>query len=240
MVYGGVLLAAPFALIGVVSATTTYQSPNYKITEIQLGTGSAQHTCSDGGQYCAKISIGDLVVGNSSSPNYTAQFGSNTTADPMLEVITTVGIQNLGTLGTGTTATATALVKVRNYLSGGYRMMIVGPAPTQGKHVLDTPHAPTGSAPGTEQFGINLVANSAPFVGLNPVQYPSGATSFGEPSINYGQTNNFMYVPGDVVAGSDQSSGQTQYTVSMIVNISDETPGGHYHGLLSAVVAPVF
>lgn len=236
-----VVVAAAAALVGgagTASATDSSSSAHYKVSETHIGSGSAQNDCSH--SYCSKLSIGDLVVGDGSSTSYSAQFGSNTTAVPSLQVITITGTQNLGVLSTEKTATATAIIKVRNYLSGGYRMLITGNPPSQGTHQLATTQVATGSQPGVEQFGINLVANSNPGIGANPLQVPSTATSFGMPTSDYALADNFKYRSGDIVASSDTSSGETDYTLSMVVNIGDGTPEGHYKASLSAVVVPVY
>ena len=47
-------------------------------------------------------------------------------------------------------------------------------------------------------------------------------------------------VDGDVVASSDTSSSETDYTMSMIINVSNVTPGGRYNGVFSAVVVPLY
>ena len=44
----------------------------------------------------------------------------------------------------------------------------------------------------------------------------------------YDTVNNFRYNTGDTIAQSDSSSGQTDYTISYIVNISPITEAGLY------------
>lgn len=217
---------------------TTSSSSNYQVTETNFGASSSQQSCSS--QYCAKVSIGDMASGRSVSGGGSAVFGAITSSDPLLEVIVEPGISNLGNLSTTQTATKTTLVKIRSYLSDGYMLQITGSAPKYGNHTLSTLTSPTASSPGTEQFGINLVANSTPSVGAGAVQVPDSQTSFGVVNDDYKTANKFMYVPGDVVAHSNTSSGETDYTISIIVNISSTTPAGHYAGDFSAVVIPVF
>jgi hypothetical protein len=179
-------------------------------------------------------------VGSAASTVNTAKFGSITNSDPLLEVIVQAGQSNLGTLTTETTATKTTTVNVRNYLSGGYVLQIVGDPPKYNGHALATSSTPVQSVPGTEQFGINATANTNPTVGAAPVQIPDDKTSFGIVNDNYKAPNLFMFSPGDNVAHSTTSSGQTEFTISMIVNISSATPAGHYSGDFSAVVIPVY
>lgn len=224
--------------IGTTALAITSSSSHYKVTETQFTSGTTVQSCS--GSYCAKVSVGDAAVGSATSPSNTVEFGSITSSDPLLEVIVTAGVSNLGVLTTQTTATKTTSIKIRNYLSGGYVLQIVGDPPKYNGHYLDTSSTPVQSVPGTEQFGINVVANTNPIVGTDPVQVPSGKTSYGVANDNYSSPNLFMFHSGDDVAHSTKSSGETDYTVSMIVNISSGTPAGHYSGDFSAVVIPVY
>lgn len=150
------------------------------------------------------------------------------------------GASDLGVLTTEQTATKTTSIKIRSYLSGGYVLQILGSPPTYAGHTLATPSTPTASVKGTEQFGINAVDNTAPVIGANLVQVPDTTTSFGVVNSNYATPNVFMYNSGDVVAHSPTASGETDFTISMILNISNVTPAGHYSGDFSAVVIPVY
>jgi hypothetical protein len=171
---------------------------------------------------------------------YRAQTGFNTGDEPVLEVITSSISEDMGVLDDATTGTAAAMIKVRNYLSDGYVLQIVGPAPGQGSHRLNALTTPTLSQKGVEQFGLNLVANTTPAIGANPAQVPSGTFSFGNVESGYNGSNYFKYVDGDIVARSLTSTGETDYTVSFIANVSNVTPAGRYNGSFSAVVTPVY
>lgn len=231
------ILVLAFSWIGIASADTS-SSTNYKVTETQFGSGSNLKSCST--SYCGKISIGDNVVGSASSAHYKAQFGANTDNVPLLEVITEDGDQNLGILDSDHTATATRIVKVRTYLSSGYTIQVAGETPSQGTHALTPISDPSTSHQGAEQFGINLVANNAPSVGADPVQVPNNQTSFGYVTDDYASANLFKYINGDIVAKSDSSTGETDYTISLIINVSNTTPSGHYNGSFSAIVVPKY
>lgn len=208
------------------------------MTESGFGSGLNQESCSE--QYCARASIGDLAVGESASNGGSATFGSITSDEPVLEVIVDPGESNLGILSTERTATKTTVIRIRNHLSEGYVLQIVGDPPKYGGHKLNTPSTPTSAAPGTEQFGINAALNTVPSVGASVQQIPSGQTSFGVVGDDYKTANLFKYVSGDVIAHSLTQSGQTNYTISMIVNVSNATPAGHYSGDFSAVVVPYY
>lgn len=241
----GWLLAAVLMALSAIGLTGSVQadapqssSSHYGVSEVQFGSGSALHDCS--GNYCAKMSVGDTVVGHGSSANYSAQFGFNTSDVPVLELIASSGVQDMGVLDTNKTGTATGTVKIRSYLSSGYVLQITGQTPDQGVHHLDSPSTPTASQQGSEQFGINLVDNATPNIGANPVQVPDGTFSFGTVEPNYKQADKYMYQDGDVVARSTSASGETDYTISFIANISSVTAGGRYNGAFTAVVVPTY
>lgn len=232
-------MAALLTLLGAgTTLALTSQSPNYELEQPEFGAGAALETCS--GQYCARATIGELTPGESRSSG-TAAFSSLTTdSEPALEVIVEPGESNLGVLSVDKTATKTSIIKIRTHMSDGYTLQIVGDPPKYDSYTLATPSTPTASMPGTEQFGINLVANTTPEVGADPEQVPSGEFSFGYAMEDYAEPNKFMYRSGDVVAMSEAESGITEFTVSMIVNVSNQTPAGHFTGDYAAIIVPAF
>ena len=213
----------------------TSSSPNYQLTESEFSGGAVSEGCSD--QYCAQATIGDSsrTVGRSS-----AAFDEKEGDEPVLEVIIDPGESNLGILTTEHTATKTTMIRVRNNLSEGYIVQLMGDAPKFGKHSLKTSPSPQPSTAGTEQFGINVVANTTPLIGASPAQVPGGQGIFGSAADGYNTANMFKYVSGDIIARSAQPSGRTDYTVSMVVNISNNTPAGKYTGDFAAVVIPTY
>lgn len=234
-----ILLAVVIAGGGsAVVVAKTSSSDNYQVTETEFGGGSTLESCS--GQFCAKASIGNMSGGASKSPTSTASFGPETGSEPLLEVIVDSGTSNLGTLSADQTMTKTMVVRVRTHLSSGYTLQINGNPPKYKGHTLKSPTTPTASQAGTEQFAINAVANTIPGVGADPAQVPSNQTSFGAATSDYNTSNLFKYLSGDIIAQSQSESGRTDYTVSMIVNISNSTPAGHYTGDFSAIVTPVY
>lgn len=236
-ILAAVLLASAGA--GTVNAvSSTSNSNSYQVTETEFGSGSSNEGCST--QYCAKASIGGMTAGSSSSANHKATFGPITSSDPLLEVIVNANDSDVGVLSAERTATKTMTVQVRSYLSDGYSLQIVGSPPKVGNHTLSTPKTPTAAHLGVEQFAINAVANTVPKVGANPVQGSTNPTSFGVVNDNYRTPNLFQYISGDEVAHSDSSTGQTQYTISMILNVSNATPAGQYASDFAVVVTPYY
>ena len=235
-VIGLALVAALFVAIPLVNGKVFAQSSssnNYQMVESQFGNTSGNESCS--AEYCASVSIGN----DSASSAVVPEFGEAQYSEPLLEMIVVPGDSNLGELTTEKTGAKTMQVKIRNYLTGGYRLMLVGDSPKYGTRKLNTPSTPTDSRAGTEQFGVNVVANTSPAVGTNPVLQGGGdATAL--VTSNYSVANKFMYIPGQVLAETTTNTGGADYTISMIVNISNATPAGKYTGDLAAVVVPYF
>lgn len=228
-------MAALFVVVPLVSGKAFAQSSsnNYQMVESEFGNTSAGESCST--EYCASVSIGN----DSASSAVVPEFGEAEYSEPMLEMIVVPGESNLGELTTERTGAKTMQVKIRNYLTGGYRLMVVGDSPKYGTRKLNTPVTPTDSRAGTEQFGINVVANTTPVVGSNPV-LQDGGDAISLVTSNYRVTNKFMYVSGQTLAETQTNSGGAEYTISMIVNISNSTPAGKYSGDFAAVVVPYF
>lgn len=223
-------LAVPAAAYAVCDPNAQSCSTNYQVSETFFGSGGDLQNCSTA--YCAKTSLGELGVGNSASTNYQAQAGFNTDRTPYLEFNVTSGSADLGVLSVGSAATANTTFSVKTYLAGGYVLTTESDPPTStgtNVHTFTNLTAPTTSSPGTEQFGMNLVANTSPTTfGASPVQVPDSSFSFGTFASGYGTANQYKYNKGDTIAQSTKSTGQTNFTASYIFNISNVTPSGYY------------
>jgi len=228
--FKNLLLLGLLIALGATGGVTALQasSTTYGVDETFFGNGGELNACST--TYCTKQTAGDLGVGNTKSTTYQAQAGSLITdRTPYLEFVVNNTNVNLGTLTTTTTATATASFYVKTYLAGGYVVINSSPGPQNNGYTMHGLTSATGSSIGNEQFGINLVANTSPTTfGAGPAQAPDSTFSFGQVSAGYNTPNLFKYVNGDTVAFSNSSSGETDYTVSYIYNISNITPGGTY------------
>lgn len=225
-----IVIIAPMGI----AAAQSSSSPNYQVDESFIGNGGAVDSSS--ANYSANESVGDTAVGEGSSTNFQTQSGTQSTNEPRL--IFTVGTStiNFGALSTSATATATSTFSVLNYTSYGYVVQTLGTPPSSGAHSLAAMSSTGPSITGTEQYGINLVANTAPTTfGANPSQVPSGTFSSGAVASGYNTANNFRYVNGETIASAAASSGQTDYTIAYIINASTSTPGGSYTGSQSLI-----
>lgn len=222
-------------------------SATYGVNEAFFGSGyESQDPCS--ATYCSKQALGEVSVGLSTSASYRTQAGFNTDRYPSLTLVVNDSqcsyynsSTNLGYLSTSSATTANANFSVKSYLASGYAVQTVGSPPTYSGHQLAPLTSGGSSAVGTEQFGMNLVANTSPTTfGADPQQLPSPTFSFGAPAAGYGTANSYKYNDGDVIANSNSSSGTTCYAASYIFNISGVTPAGEYHFVQSIVATATF
>lgn len=230
------ILVLSALLLPVVVLAAQSSSNNYQVNEVFFGSGGELHACSTA--YCSKQSAGDLAVGSSSSSNYRTQAGFNTDRTPYIEFTVSNTNVNLGTLNATSTKTATATFSVKAYLAHGYNVVNASDPPSNNSYTMQALAAPTASSVGTEQFGINLVANTIPSIpgSADPTYSPDASFSFGQVSPAYSTTNLFKYAKNDTVAFSTASTSFTTYTVSYLFNVSNVTPGGTY-SLLHVLVA---
>lgn len=220
-------------------------SSNYAADEIFMGPGGSSDVSST--NYTGRASIGDTALplnneGNADSTNDQSYGGNTTSANPELEVTLAQSSIDMGVFSPSAASTGTATFSVRTYLASGYVVYTIGQPPTTtGGAQIDAMTSGGTSSPGTEQFGINLVANTSPSVGSNPTQTPDNTFSFGAVAANYGTANNFRYNSGETIASSNSSSGVTTYTISYLVNVHPvTTPAGKYIFTQSIVVTSTF
>lgn len=222
-------------------------SGNYGVSQTGFSSGSVEqcplHT---GSTYCANASVGDLSDGNIASGNaYQANAGTGLTTNRAPYLSFSVGgvSQNLGYLSASSTSDLVANFTVETYLAGGYIVQVDAPPPTDnvpGNHIMNIPGTPTASSIGTEQFGINLAANTTPAgLGAAPTCTPSTgsfcptAAMASSITSNYNQVNKYYYPSSgmnytDTLVNANISTGAVSYTVSFVYNISTTTPDGQY------------
>lgn len=227
--------------VGVTYADAPLQSAHYQLEESSLGNGGLIQSGS--ANYQSSEAIGSAAVGNSSSANYQIEAGSKTSKDPALSFGVTNAIASFGNFSADTTATATAQFTVSDYTSFGYAVQIIGDPPSYNGHTItpmgtDADGGPQSPQIGTDQFGINMVANTIPKnFGANPDQGQFGA---GVAATNYNTANKYRYVNGETIATAPKSSGVTVFTISYIVNVDHLDPGGAYTSAQSVVCTGTF
>ncbi len=143
---------------------------------------------------------------------------------------------DMGLLSPETTLLAQSQMAVGTNASGGFAITANGTPMSAGTSVIDAIKTPTESIPGTNQFGINLVANNAPEIGLDP----EGEWSNAIPSADYATPNLYKYVSGDVVAYSPNVSLMKKFTASYIVNSSQDLRAGVYSTTITYIASGRF
>ncbi|MCX6745219.1 MAG: hypothetical protein NTX82_06895 [Candidatus Parcubacteria bacterium] len=180
--------------------------------------------------------LSEFTAGRSESAN----FGQRT-AFSGIEGEPTVGFSvqsvnlDFGELSPKITRYATHIFSAYTNAKEGYTIKVYG----QSLHSADYTIEPIGTTAasisiGAEQFGLNLVRNTLPALGANP----SGGIGLAAP--NYNQVNKFAFHEGDTIAYAESYSYQTNFTVTAIVNIADDTPAGAYETVLTYEFIPIF
>lgn len=228
------LVVAVVVATAPVSHAAESSSNSWSVDRVFFGAGGELNACSD--NYCAKQTAGEIAAGHIAGNAFRANAGFNVEREPYIAFSVAGAPTDLGYLSEAATAFTYGTFAVKTYLSSGYVVQVASDPPTNvadPTYQIDPLATPTAPSPGTEQFGINLVRNEAgcgsPItVGQNPVQVPDSTFSFGEVTPDYDTCGLFMYAKGDVVAYSDRSSGETDFTVSFIYNIDPLTADGTY------------
>jgi hypothetical protein len=214
--------------IPTIGSAETLRSNNFQFQETAVGgTGLLD---SQSAHFKSTQQSGSIIGidNSSSSTNFQIKAGNSTTNDPTLSFAITTPTVGFGAFSPAAAATATATFEVINYTSYGYVVQIVGSPPSYGSHTITAMSSTGPSQAGTEQFGVNLVANTSPVsLGANP---DHGQFGFGSASSNYNTANNYRFVNGETIVSAPKSSGKTIYTISYIVNVSSLTRGGQYSG----------
>ena len=121
------------------------------------------------------------------------------------------------------TSTGTSQFVVATNAAFGYNVTIHGETMTSGNFIIPQLKTPTASRVGVSQFGLNIVANSIPRVGLNSI-----GRGIASPNLNYGTTNYFSYNDGDTVVSSSNATDFNEFTASYLVNVSADQAEGVY------------
>lgn len=142
----------------------------------------------------------------------------------------------LGELKPNETLSATSQMAVGTNASGGFAITVDGIPLAAGTNVIDAMAFPALSQQGKNQFGINLVANTAPEVGEDPF----GVWANAQPTADYGTPNLFKYQSGDIIASSPNVSLMKKFTVSYIVNTRANLKPGIYATTITFIASGRF
>ena len=198
-------------------------STHYQINTDSINVGGAKQTSAN---YKGEDTIGEIATGNATSTHYGIAAGYQAMWDylPGVSFAINSNTAALGILTTLAASTASTSFSVSSNAINGYVVEINGNTLTSdvSSDNIDALASPTGSSPGAEQFGINLVDNSTPDVGANPVGGQGTVAS------NYNTANLFKFVSGNTIASSNIYSKTTTFTISYLANISSNTVASNY------------
>jgi hypothetical protein len=203
-------------------------APNFKITSDVIGSfGSKESSTS----FELGDTGGEVGTGDSSSTNFnlSAGFWAAAGDDAVLIFNITDAIADLGVLISSTAKSDTATFNAATTAQGGYVIQFSGNTLAFESNQIDPLAGGGASNPGDEQFGFNLVANSTPIVGSDPLG------GYGQASTGYNTQNSFKFSSGDSIAETSRPSGQTLYTLSFIGNVDNSSDAGIYASNITVV-----
>lgn len=143
---------------------------------------------------------------------------------------------NINSPSTVTTGTGTSTMTVSTNATTGYTLGYSGSTLMSGANFITAMTTSAASIANTKQFGLNLVANTAPVVGSNKSGAGSGIATTG-----YDTANQYKFNPaGDIVASASSPTNDNTFTTSYIVNMDGATAAGAYSTLLTYTVTSNF
>lgn len=218
-------------------------SASYQVEESSFTSGS--NIDANSASYNSRVSIGNLGIGQSESGSYIGFGGFITPDQEYLELVIPVTTVDLGVLEPGTASMGSATFSARSYLNDKYVIISPrNPLTSEGGSIIDAMTTTAAFDPDVEQFGINLVANTSPeTIGANPSRQPvdDGTFAFGEATPGYDTVNQYKYNTNAVIARSvTRGYGETDYTISYLVNVTSTTPAGNYRMEQDLVMTAIF
>lgn len=158
-------------------------------------------------QFCIAQTIGGLDCGNA--------LGS---------------LLDMGELSRSVAKTAEAQMLLATNAAYGAGITVNGTTMQSGNNVIPALAVPSGSNPGTSQYGFNLRDNSNPNVGSDPVGPGVAAVAAG-----YNTPNQFKYAAGDQVVSSATTTDLRKFTITFLTNINQNQAPGVYSTTMSFI-----
>lgn len=163
------------------------------------------------------------------------------TVDPTLTLAISSPSVALGTLSTAAAGTGSHTAQVSTNASGGFLLTYDGATLTNITSPSNTIAAygsQASSVPGTAGFGINMVANTTPFVGANLIQ--NGGVCAAVPA-DYGTADKFSYTADATTNLTNQIvPADCTYTISYVANINSTTVAGSYSTAITYIASGTF
>lgn len=201
-------------------------SINYTIYADVFSGGGSENSVSN--NYGLQDTIAEAIIlsATSTSANYGIKAGFREMyPDQYLTFSIADTDIDLGTLSASAVKTDSNTMVINTNAFNGFTITVSGSTLTSGAYTIAAiGSTAAASTVGTEQFGINLVANTSPSVGANP----SGTSPIGSAANQYNRADYFAFNSGATVATSTSPINQTTFTASYMANISSATEAGTY------------
>jgi hypothetical protein len=166
------------------------------------------------------------------------QWTETPTAPPAETLTFSLGANSLtlGTLSPAMVTTGSHTVTVETNAASGLVLTFSGATLTSGANTITAMTTTAPSSPGTEQFGVNAVANTSPAVGAAC----SGSPPIAAAASGYNTANQFRFVSGETLIGASGAINSTTCTISYIANIAGATEAGSYGTTLTYIATGTF
>ncbi len=146
-------------------------------------------------------------------------------------------IVELGNMSTAFASSGTSQMQVGTNAEFGVAIAVYGTTMTSGNNSLPALTAPTASAPGASQFGLNLRQNTIPNVGTDVTM---GFDAHIVPTARYNIMNRYTFASGDTIAVSSRPTNMQTLTASYLANISRSQAPGVYTATMTYICTAMF
>jgi hypothetical protein len=207
------------------------ESTNYVIWADDFNAGGTEDLTST--NYSLQGSIGEAIIqsASSTSDTYGIKAGFREMyPDQYITLSLSAAAVDLGDLSTSAVKSASHTMTINTNSGLGFLVTVSGLTLTSGVNNIDGIGAVAAvSTPGSEQFGLNLKANTSPAVGAEP----TGTAPIGSPAGQYATADQFAFFSGNTIASASSFINQTVFTISYIANIAAGTVSGAYSTTLT-------
>lgn len=188
------------------------------------------------------VDTGTVAASTATQINLSATVGETLTFCAAVSGVTTSSCSGatgsdvtFPTLSSSAHSTGLSQLGVGTNASSGFAITVNGATLTSGANTISALATQTTAAFGGEQFGLNLVSNTAPVVGVTV----DGAGT-ANPTANYNTINQFRFVTGDVIASKAGSDLFRRFHVSYLANIDAATEAGTYTATMNYIATATF
>jgi hypothetical protein len=176
--------------------------------------------------YTGSIDMGTVATATTSNVTVSANVDESLTF-----TVTNTAVVMTPTLGSAATGTGVSDLAVATN-GTGYSISYSGTTLTSGSNSIANMGTKATSTQGSAQFGMNLMVNTTPAVGV-------AKTGSGTIASNYSTANSFTFIPaGEAMATGTNTS--DAYTVSYIANIPATQAPGAYTATVNYVATSTF